>query len=270
METFTVVDRWLRPGVNLLCPISVGTIPDRDAMPPPDLTANAPVTEIVDPVEIRFLKPLRQYLDVSAADDVLHDSLEALFLPLPFDSWLVYVDKPLELYLRFDNPLASLVDRDAVGVVVVDGDEKPLALQLVDDLRSSFGNVHASELFCYVQKIPVKVYHLLLVQAVPLSYLEIRVIMPRCDGHNSGTELGINSFVLDDGSSDWAVDPLSFKRITVFVLSVALVTGVHDDVFVAKLRLWAGGADLERAVAEGIELRRFLDAFDFVIRDGRF
>ena len=44
------------------------TMPDRDTVPPPQLTADAPIMDIFHPVVINFLKAFRNDFDIAVLD----------------------------------------------------------------------------------------------------------------------------------------------------------------------------------------------------------
>src|SRR5262249_2419166 len=48
----------------------IGTIPNRDAMPPPQLTADTPILDVLQPVVISLFKTLRHDLDAPITDHI--------------------------------------------------------------------------------------------------------------------------------------------------------------------------------------------------------
>src|SRR5690606_29197234 len=45
-----------------------GAVPDGNAVPPPELAADAPVFDVLEPVEVHLLKPFGHDLDTSVSD----------------------------------------------------------------------------------------------------------------------------------------------------------------------------------------------------------
>jgi hypothetical protein len=45
--------------------VTIGAIPDRDAMSPPQLTADTPILDVLKPVEVGLLEAFRHDLDAS-------------------------------------------------------------------------------------------------------------------------------------------------------------------------------------------------------------
>ena len=93
-------------------------------MAPPDLAANAPVTQVVDPVEIHFVKALRNDGDVLVADNRLHNFFEAALFALPVDGFFIDVDEPLQTDLRFDDTFATVVKRNVVDIIFVNANQQ--------------------------------------------------------------------------------------------------------------------------------------------------
>src|SRR6476661_10988902 len=98
------------------------SIPHRYTVAPPDLAADAPITQIIYPVEINLFEPFRYDLDILFADDSLHHLLQALFLATscwPFNHFFVDVYPPLQFDLWLDNTLTAFIPSDVMDVVVV-------------------------------------------------------------------------------------------------------------------------------------------------------
>ncbi len=248
---------------------AIVAVPHRHAVPPPDLARDAPVTEVIDPVEVRFFEPVGNDRDLLRAHHLLHHFFQADLAPFPVHDGLIHVDEPLLFDLRFDHALAALAERDVVDVILFDGHQQAFRLELLDDLRTRVLDVQAGELPRRGQQLAVEADDLLLLQIVTLGDIEIDVVVPRRDRHHTRTERGVDGLVLDDRRGDGSVDPLALELLAVRVLGVALVVRMHDDVLVAELRLGARRGDLERPVLERVERLFALGIFDLVIGDGR-
>ena len=151
VPAFAVVGRRPDSDVSLFPAIGVGAVPDGNTMPPPDLSADAPVAQVVDPVEVNLLETLGDDPDIAVPDHGLQDFFQAALLAFPVDNRLVDVDEPLQADLRLDNTFAALIDSDVMEVVLVRFDDQAFLSQLGDDLGTGFGNRLAGELTTYRQ-----------------------------------------------------------------------------------------------------------------------
>ena len=107
------------------------------------------------------------------------------------------------------------------------------------------------------------------VELVALRYFEVHYRVCGGDGHGARTERHVGRFVLDYRCSDGPVYPFEVDFLSVFVLLVPLVVGMHDDILIAELRLGAHGADVKRAVFEMVESIFLFDVLYFIVRHGR-
>src|ERR687891_662311 len=98
--------------------MSVGTIPDGDTVAPPQLAADAPIFDILQPVEIDLLKALGHNLDTPISDGLegsLRQRLDG--------------HKPLRRDHRFDDFTAALGARDG-GAIGLRLDDKTVFLHI--------------------------------------------------------------------------------------------------------------------------------------------
>ncbi len=96
-------------------------MPRGDAMAPPQLAADAPVVDILHPVEIGLLVHLGCELDVAVFDS--GDGLDGERLDF---------DEPLRGQARLDDRLASVAVADVVGVVL-HARQQALSFEVGDD-----------------------------------------------------------------------------------------------------------------------------------------
>ena len=77
----------------------------RDPVPPPELPGNAPVTDVIRPVEVRLLHTLRQQLDITLLYG-LHSRLDKF----------IHLHKPLLLYHGLHGSLAAVMGTHVMGM----------------------------------------------------------------------------------------------------------------------------------------------------------
>ena len=103
----------------------------RDPVPPPDLSGNAPVVNVLEPVQIGLVKSIG------------HEAQLALFNRLDGrPGQFVHADEPLFLDHRLDRRLAAVMRADSV-LMLLDLDEIAARLEVLDDLLSRLVAVHA-------------------------------------------------------------------------------------------------------------------------------
>src|SRR5665213_902438 len=89
---------------------------------------------------------------------------------------------------------------------------------------------------------------------MPLSNLEVGMVVPGCNRHHPCSKLGVNRLVLDNSSCYLAIDPFSLERVAMFILGITLVIRVHNYILITKLGLWPSCTDLERPILQRVEL----------------
>ncbi len=236
-----------------------GAVPDGDAVAPPELARDAPVVEVVDPVEVPLLHLLRVDRDPAVADRVTGGLRERADL-----------DPPLHGQARLDGGLAARAVADGVDVGPLLGDDPALGAQRGDDGGAGLEAVQALE-GAVGGDDGVLVHHGDGGQVVPLADLEVvRVVGGRhLDG--AGAELGVDVLVGDDG--DGALGQRQLDELADQVL-VALVLGVDGDGGVAEHRLRAGGGDddglvVALPVLHGDQFAVVVLVLDLDVGDGR-
>src|SRR5579884_2613793 len=192
MPPLALVARRLYAYVCLFPTVGILAVPNGDAVPPPDLPADAPITQVINPVKVNFLEPFRNDFNIAVADDCLHNLFQAVLFPFPRYDWLINIYKPLKSNLWLNDSLTAIIQGDTMRVFLVNLYQQPLVFQLFDDFRPSFSNRHTCELVGNRQKFPVKIYYLFFVQPVAFGDVEVNLAMPRGDCHNTGAKLGIN------------------------------------------------------------------------------
>ena len=84
---------------------TVITVPCRDSVPPPELTADTPVSDIIGPVKIGFFHTLRQELDLA----IFH-SVNSRF------NEFIHLHKPLLLDHGLYGGMTSVMGSDIMGM----------------------------------------------------------------------------------------------------------------------------------------------------------
>ena len=120
---------WRRRGHDLLA--AVRAVPHRDAVAPPELARDAPVADVLHPVEVDLVEALRDDPDAPVAHRV--DGRLGQRLDL---------DEPLRRDARLDDRVAALAVADGVDVLH-DLDQQALALQVLDDAAAALGAIQA-------------------------------------------------------------------------------------------------------------------------------
>ena len=166
--------------------LAVRAVPDRDAVAPPQLARDAPVVQVVDPVEVPLLHLLRVDLDPAVADRVTGGLGERADL-----------DPPLHGQTRLDRGLAARAVADGVGVRALLGDDPALGAQRADDRGTGLEPVQALERAVRGDD-RVLVHDGEVRQAVALADLEVVRVVGGRHLDRAGAELGVDVLVGDD------------------------------------------------------------------------
>ncbi len=120
----------------------------------------------------------------------------------------LHVHKPLLFYLRLNFTITFVAARYCVFVLFINSNKKTLFVNFLNNLLSSFANIHSSKFSSNRQKLATPVNNLFVVEVVTLSDFKVDGWMPRCDCHYTRTHFWITGFVFDNSCGDWAIDPL--------------------------------------------------------------
>ena len=110
---------------------TVITIPCRDAVSPPKLAADTPVTDVVGPVEICLIHSCRKELDLTI--------LNAFYCRLDH---LVHLNEPLLLDHRLNRCVASVMHTNVVGMWN-DLHKKSFLLKIFNQCLTTLITVHS-------------------------------------------------------------------------------------------------------------------------------
>ena len=201
-----------------------------NSVAPPELTADAPVADVVRPVEVGLLHALGDQLDI-ALFDALDGGLNEL----------VHLDEPLLLDQRLDGRAASVMCADIVAVVF-NADKKAHLVKFLDNLRSRLISVHAAELAAVLVDGGVVVHDVDLGQVMALSDLEVVGVVGGRDLDDAGTEFPVDILVGDD--RDLSVHERK-PHIAADQVFIAVIFGMNGDGRITQHGLGTGGGKLK-------------------------
>src|SRR3989344_1462734 len=116
--------RRLNTAVHLLS----SAVPHGDAMPIPNLAADAPVVKVLYPMEIGFIEVFRNNGNLPALYGILHPFPQrghirsgalAIFSIARKLEMLIHVHEPLLFYLRLNDTAAAVILGDAMDIVFI-------------------------------------------------------------------------------------------------------------------------------------------------------
>ncbi len=232
-------------------------VPDRNPVPPPELTADAPVTDVFHPVFISFHPPLRVETDPS----ITHG-------PQSWFSKRLHLYKPLVREIRLDDGVASVTFADAHLVIVYLFDETE-SLEILHDLFPGLEPVKPTVLLRGVLIHPAgNIEDNDLLQIMPLSNPEVVRVVRRCDFDGAGAELLVDVLIGDNLHlpSDKRKDQVFSHHVL-----VAFVIGVDRNRHVTEHRLRPrrrddyAPASIFKRVSQIVKLSILFLVLDFVI-----
>ena len=235
-------------------------VPDGDAVPPPKLAADAPVSQVFHPVLVDAGEPLRDDTHCAVAHHVegglgqrcdaheplladhrLHHLRTPLAVPNGVPVLLYALQQPrlLEVFHNLDAGLKAVQPRVGAGL----GVHRAVGVHDRDDG-----------------------------QPVALAEVEVCRVMARRDLEGAGAELRLDGIVANDGDAPAEDGQHHFLADE---LRVARVVGVHGNGGVAEQRLGAGRRDSQAAVAihqgvvDVVEMALGLAVLDLQVGEGR-
>ena len=171
-----------------ILPAAVLAVEHGDAVAPPQLTADAPVLEVLHPGGVG-LRPARGVEgDLAGVDSVERRTLE-----------LVDGNKPLLGQPRLQGGVATVAVHDGV-VVLLDVVEQAVLLEPLDDGLAALVTRHAGELAVALDDHRVLVKDVDLRQVVSLTHSVVVGVVSRRDLNEAGTEVGVDVVVGEDGN----------------------------------------------------------------------
>ena len=195
-------------------------------MPPPQLPRNAPVVDVVHPVQINLLVVFRNNRDLAVLDHLNRPIGQRLDL-----------DEPLCRKPRFYNGSATIALADRDGVVLL-ADQKVLRAQVFEHTLARGIAAQSRVRAGVLVHVSVLVHDVDLRQVVPQASLKVVGIVRRRHLHRAGPELRVRQFVGDDRNLPIHQRQQNFLPVQMLVAFVLLV---HRDRRIAQHRLGTGG-----------------------------
>ncbi len=157
-------------------------------MPPPQLAADAPVADIVRPVEIALLHALRHQTDVP----VLHRFHGGL-------NQLLHLHEPLLFHQRLYGRAAAVMGAHVVGIVL-NLDQKPQGIQFLYDGFPGFVAIHSGVFPAVLVDGGVVIHDVDDGKVMALSHLKVVGVMGGGNLHHARAELPVHVGVGDHGN----------------------------------------------------------------------
>ena len=201
-----------------------------DAVSPPKLTRDAPIADILHPVEIVFLESLGDELYPAVAHCVDRGTRKRL-----------HFDEPLKRSLRLDSGSAAVAGADIVNMIL-DGDKAALLLEIGDDLLSRLISVHSRVSRIVVGDLRVVGEHIENLEPVTLADLEVVGVVSGSDLHAARSEIALDILVGDNGDS--SADKREDEHFSDDVL-ITLVVRVNRNRRIAEKGFGACRCDLD-------------------------
>mmetsp|Transcript_18696 Transcript_18696/g.44683 ORF Transcript_18696/g.44683 Transcript_18696/m.44683 type:complete len:798 (+) Transcript_18696:625-3018(+) len=217
--------------------LAVKHVPDGDPVAPPQLPADAPVLDVLQPVVVDLLEALRDDPDVPVGDGLERRLGERL-----------HPHKPLLAHHRLDHLAAALRPWHAGGVGLA-ADHEALRLHVRPEGLAALVAVHPRVTARRGVHRRVLVHDVEGLEAKAFADLVVVAVVPRSDLEAPRAKLHVDVLVGDDG--DPAAAAHRDDRFLPDEVPVALVLGVDAERRVAEDRLGTGGGHRDGLVAAG-------------------
>ena len=203
-------------------------------MSPPDLAGNTPVFDILQPVQINLVKPVRHKFQFAGLQRI--DRRFCQFF---------HLYKPLLLDQRLYRCAAAVMGSHRMGMGN-DFYKKSLLFQIFYDHLSRFIAVHTRIFSAFFIDGGVIVHNVDLFQVVTFAYLKVVRIVSRRDLHRSGSELLIYIIVRHDRDlpADQRQDYIFPDNIT-----ISLIIRMYRDRSITEHGFRTGRCDLQEPVS---------------------
>ncbi len=192
--------RHLAAAMNLftLLVVSVSrTIPHRNPVTVPNLPANAPVTQIVNPIEINLIEVVGHYCNLPTLHRLTHNLLESRRLTAYGLKRLIHGDEPLQLRQRLNNTTRALCSSHVLVYLLL-FHHQAFFSQPGDDNLPRLEHLLALKLGRNIYHLRILVNHLLSRQIVTHGHLRINLTVCRSHSECAGTKLLVHARVGDN------------------------------------------------------------------------
>ena len=233
---------------------AVRAVPGRDAVSPPQLPADAPVADVLEPVVVHLREALRDDLDPARAHGFQ-----------PHIGHRLHLHEPLRAHHRLDDLAARAASGAPASGTVLGLDGQPRGFHVGPQLLARLEAVHARVGPAGRVHLRVLVEHADDLQAVALPDLEVVRVVAGRDLQRARAELHVHVGVVDhrdrpleDGHQAGRADQVA----------IALVVGMHGHGGVAQDRLRPRRGHRDVALARPILQVRARDRVLEVVEGG--
>ena len=240
---------------------AVVAVPDGNSVSPPELTADAPVADVLHPVEVVFVETFRHEANVAVSDRLDGGLCK-----------LLHGDEPLEGNSRLHGGVAAVAGSHIV-LVLLHAHKEAALLKILYDGLAGVVSVHSGVFGVVGDDFCVVGENVDDGKLVAQTHLEVVGVVGGGDFHNAGAEFHINIFVGNNRDfSAYKGQNEGFADI----IGVAPVLGVHRNGGIAEEGFRAGGGKLKPAgaVGKGIaqvpEVTRLILVLNLRVGDGGF
>ena len=167
---------------------AVVAVERRNLVTPPQLTGNAPVLDVFQPVEINFVEPFRNELGLAALYGINCRLCQRFHL-----------DKPLLGNSRLDGRTAAVAGANIV-TVILDFYQCALSLQIFHDCLSCLVAIHARILRVCIHDLCIVRHDIDDFQIMAQTDFKVVRVVCRCDLYHAGSEVHFNIVVCHNGN----------------------------------------------------------------------
>ena len=242
----------------------IAAIPNRNAMPPPKLSTDAPILQATHPVVVSLRPALGIKLHRSVDDADSSGILAGIF------------QKPLLGEARLDRHIGAFAEADLVFVILRLG-KRPHFIELGRSGFASFKTIHAGQLDTgQAIHFTVRFEDVDDFQSVPLANIKVGLVVCWRDLQHACAKLNVDMLVGNDRQMRLVFHRQRPHRMFANQVSVARIVRVHRKPTVAGDGLRPRGRNLQPSARllddlhlEIIELAVLLLHDDLLVREGR-
>src|SRR5687768_7914752 len=207
--------------------MSIRTIPDRDAVPPPQLPADAPILDILEPVEIDLLETFRHNFDTSIAYCVECRAGKR-----------VHLHEPLRGYHRLDDFTSALCTRDG-SAIWLGLDHQTRLLHVLPEIFARDESILTLVWAAIFVDLRGFIQHRDDRQVMTLRDGIVIGVVARSDLERAGAEIHADIFIRDDRDltpKDWHNSFHANELFIAFIIRVNCHSGITQNCFGSNCR----------------------------------